>query len=65
MRDEAPARALGRPRVGPPVNVRLPVELHDALCRVALRTGETVSDVIRRGCATVVQNSTRRDPAPQ
>ena len=57
------ARKGGRPREfdGPPVSVRLPAPLHDALSREALRRGADLSDVIRERLAMprfVSQNST-------
>ena len=56
----------GRPREfdGPPVSVRLPAPLHDALSREALRRGADLSDVIRERLAIprfVSQNSTETE----
>jgi len=56
----------GRPREfdGPPVSVRLPAPLHDALSREALRRGADLSDVIRERLAMprfVSQNSTETE----
>ena len=47
--DEIRPVKRGRPREfdGPPVSVRLPAALHDALSREAIRTSRDLSDVIR------------------
>ena len=45
-------RRRGRPRLSlqpwDTLNVRLPQDLHDEACREALRSGDTVSEVLRR-----------------
>lgn len=58
----------GRPKEfdGPPVHVRLPADLHDALCRVAIRRDQELSAVIREGLTHfVAQNPTDKKSAAQ
>lgn len=50
-------RKMGRPRMGDPVNVRLPDDLHDAACRKALARGLCLSDVIREAVRLYVSRS--------
>ncbi len=47
---------MSRPKEfdGPPVSVRLPAELHDALSLIAIRQQEDLSDVIRLGLSRFV-----------
>ncbi len=47
---------MSRPKLfdGPPLHVRLPADLHDAICRMALRRDEAVSEIIRVGMASFV-----------
>ncbi len=51
---------MSRPKEfdGTPLHVRLPADLHDAICRMALRRDEAVSQVIRAGLERyVAQNA--------
>ena len=67
MNDGADRRRGGRPREfdGPPVSVRLPADLHDALSREALQRRVDLSDVIRERLTSapgfVSQNSRGAD----
>jgi hypothetical protein len=61
-------RRNGRPRIGEPVTFRLPDDIHDAICRIALRHGVSVSAVVRlalvRYASSVSENPSNTPAAP-
>lgn len=54
----APPRRRGRPKLAAPMvrtSVRLPAEIFDAYCQVALRRGDKVPQVIRQALEAQLQ----------
>lgn len=56
-------RRVGRPRIGEPVTVRLPTDLHDLACRIALREDISVSAVLRLAFVRYACSSVSVNPA--
>lgn len=51
MSDDKPlTRPRGRPRVDEPltsISVRLPMSVHDEICRLAIKRDEKISEIVR------------------